>query len=115
MQVDLVQGRVDVRGLVADDVELDVGRQLRAAGASNFAFTPSMTATVFSPGLPAHLRMMTVGAPLRRAAEPLLLGAVLGVADVPHAHAHAVEGGHHEVVEALADRRSAPSCAARPR
>ncbi len=35
---------------------------------ANFAFTPSMTATVFSPDCRRTSRM-TVGAPLRRAAE----------------------------------------------
>ena len=84
VQVDLVQRRVDVARLVADDLELHVARQLRRdaleAGLDAFDDRDRVRAR-----LPADLQSVTVGTPSSRASDPLLLGAVLGPADVADA------------------------------
>ncbi len=69
VQVDLVQRRVDVARLVADDLErarpAGIWRAERARGS---ALAASMTATVFSPDCRRTSRM-TVGTPFSRATE----------------------------------------------
>ena len=90
VDVDLVQRRVDVARLVADDLELDVGAAAAAATRSRFALTPSITATVLAPDWRRIVERHG-----RHAVQPreraLLLGAVLGAADVADADRRAVD------------------------
>ena len=66
VQVDLVQRRVDVARLVADDVELHVARAAAPRTRSRLAFTPSITATVFAPDW-RRTSSVTVGHAVRAA------------------------------------------------
>ena len=99
VDVDLVQRRVDVRRLVADDLERDAGRQARAdaleVGLGRLDHLDGVGA-----GLPADLEHDG-----RHAVQPreraLLLGAVLGAADVADADRRAVARGDDQVVELL--------------
>ena len=71
---------------------------------ARFALTASITATVFAPDWRRTSRV-TVGTPFEARERALLLGAVLGAADVADADRRAVDGRDHEVVE-RARRRS---------
>ena len=55
VHVDLVQRGVDVARLVADDLELHVGRQLRLRGRARFALTRLDHRDGVGAGLAAHL------------------------------------------------------------
>ena len=99
VQADLVQRRVDVLRLVADDLELHVGRDVGGEPRQALLHALDHRHRVLAR-LPADLEDHRRHAvePRRR---PLLLGAVFRVADVAHAHGRAGEVGHHEVVEGL--------------
>src|SRR4029450_9359985 len=97
VQVDLVEGRVDVARLVADHFQLDVGRDLGAEARQLRLHALDHRDRVLA-GLAAYLHDDRRH-PVEARRRPLLLGPVLGVADVAHADRYAVEGGHHEVVE----------------
>ena len=99
VHVDLVQRRVDVRRLVADDVERDAGRQLRPdaleARLGRFDHCDRVGAR-----LPADFEHDGRHAVQARE-RALLLGAVLGAADVADANRRAVARRDDEVVELL--------------
>ena len=90
VQVDLVQRRVDVARLVADDLAASRRREAAAAHARSSALTPSITSTVLAPDCRRTSRV-TVGTPFEPRQRALLLGAVLGAADVAHADRRAVD------------------------
>ncbi len=83
VQVDLVQRRVDVARLVADDLERDVGRHLSRRAAQLGLHALDDRHRVLAR-LPAHLHDDR-GHAVEAGGRPLLLGPVLGVADVAHA------------------------------
>ena len=90
----------DVARLIADDLERDAGRQSPPATSSRFALTASITSIVFAPGLPPDLEHDGRHAVQARE-RALLLGAVLGAADVADADRRAVDGLDDEIVERL--------------
>ena len=55
VDVDLVQGGVDVAGLVADDLAASRPAGAAPGRAARLALTASITSTVFAPALPADL------------------------------------------------------------
>ena len=97
MGVDLVQRVVDVDRLVADDVELDVARQLRL-DAWHHVLDAIDDGHRVRAGLPPHLHDHG-----RLAVEPgqatLLLGAVLDPTDIADPQRHAAAVGDHDVGE----------------
>ncbi len=105
MQVDLVQRGVDVARLIADHFELHVGGQA-ACYPREVLFHRLDDRHRVGARLAQNLQLHR-----RHAVEPrqraLLLGAVLGGADVAYANRRAVHRRHGEIVE-LARRDDAP-------
>ncbi len=99
VQVDLVQGVVDVLRLIADDLGLDVGGQPRGQ-AGQVGLDRLDDGHRVLAGLPAHLQDHARHA-VDAGGRALLLGAVLGRPDVADADGRAAHGGHHQVVERL--------------
>src|SRR5262249_31902254 len=105
VQVDLVEGRVDVPRLVADDLELDVGRHLRGEPRELRLHALDHRHGVLA-GLAAHLHD-DGGRAVHAGRRSLLLGDVLGVADVADADRPTAEVGHYQVVEGAGLRDTA--------
>ncbi len=99
MHVDLVQGRVDVARLVLEHLDLDPGRQ-RGRGQRQVLLDRGDGRHRVGAGLSAHLEDHRPR-PVEAGDRALLLGPVLGPAEIADPHRHPADRGHHHVVEGL--------------
>ena len=99
VQVDLVQRRVDVTRLVADDFELDICGQLRG-DARERRLDAFDDFNCVGARLPADFQRHRRHAVQARQ-RALLFSAVFGPANVAHAHRRAVDAGDDQIAEAL--------------